>query len=202
VNVEAWLGPLDFDESDPDDEPDEPNLADGEQDPPFVERMAPLDLDALDEPGVGHEELAAFLEAHLIDMDEDEWVDLCKSFSLYYQALYLFNSDSRVLSKRDSKTLQLLATRLRTHFSRATWDDLRLGVCAEQEIPSEFIAWRRLRILSELETRLYDCCVNSCCAFLGKYIGLNLCLLSNQFCSFLRSIRCSRQLSILQREPA
>lgn len=79
------------------------------------------------------------------------------------------------MSQTDLKTLELLATRLRTHFSRQTWDDLRHGVCAEYDIPSEFIAWRRLRILSEIETRTYDCCVGSCCCFVGKYAALDTC---------------------------
>jgi hypothetical protein len=78
VNVEPWLDPIEFEESDAEDEPGE-ELADGDQDPPFVERPVPLDLDALDEPGVGYEELAAFLEAHLLNLDEEEWIDLCKS---------------------------------------------------------------------------------------------------------------------------
>jgi hypothetical protein len=69
----------------------------------------------------------------------------------------------------------MLATRLRTHFSRQTWDDLRRGVCKDLAIPSEYIAWRRLRILAELETSVYDCCINSCCCYLGKYKDLVEC---------------------------
>lgn len=42
-------------------------------------------------------------------------------------------------------------------------------------IPSEFIAWRRLRILSGLETHAYDCCVNSCCCYVGKNKDLTTC---------------------------
>lgn len=59
---------------------------DGDRDPEFVERMAPLDFNAVDEPEVGPDELAAFLEAHLFDMDEDEWLDLCE----YSQVLMLY----------------------------------------------------------------------------------------------------------------
>jgi hypothetical protein len=79
VNIEPWHEPVESDESDAGDPLAGEELVDGDQDPQFAERMAPLDFDALDEPGVGHEELAAFLEAHLLDMDEDEWIDLCKS---------------------------------------------------------------------------------------------------------------------------
>jgi hypothetical protein len=83
--------------------------------------------------------------------------------------------DTRTITHRDRNILRLLATRLRTHFSRQTYDDLRHGACEELNIPSEFVAWRRLRILSGLETRAYDCCVNSCCCFLGKYQDLTSC---------------------------
>jgi hypothetical protein len=72
-------------------------------------------------------------------------------------------------------TLQFLATRLRTHFSRDTYEDLRNGICENLDIPSEFIAWRRLRILSGLETRAYDCCINSCCCYVGKHKDLTSC---------------------------
>jgi hypothetical protein len=84
-------------------------------------------------------------------------------------------TDDRATSSRDKTILQFLATRLRTHFSRQTYNDLRHGVCEPLDIPSKFIAWRRLRILSGLETRAYDCCFNSCCCFLGKYKDLDTC---------------------------
>jgi hypothetical protein len=50
--------------------------------------MMPLDFDALNELGVGLEELAAFVEAHLLDMDAGEWNDLCESPSCYVCALH------------------------------------------------------------------------------------------------------------------
>ncbi|KAL5639602.1 hypothetical protein ACGC1H_006272 [Rhizoctonia solani] len=83
--------------------------------------------------------------------------------------------DTRTISTKDRNTLRLLATRLRAHFSRQTYDDLRHGACEELNLPSEFVAWRRLRILSGLETRAYDMCVNSCCCFLGKYEEVTWC---------------------------
>jgi hypothetical protein len=86
VHVEDWLQP-DSEESDADadaDESDGEEPVDGEEDPQFEERMAPLGLNAVDEPEVGHDELAAFLEENLYFMDEDEWLDICKSCSQYY----------------------------------------------------------------------------------------------------------------------
>jgi hypothetical protein len=71
--------------------------------------------------------------------------------------------------------MQFLASRLRTHFSRQTYNDLRHSACEPLNLLSEFVAWRRLRILSGLETRAYDCCVDSCCCFVGKYADLEIC---------------------------
>ncbi|KAF8596475.1 hypothetical protein BDV93DRAFT_421958, partial [Ceratobasidium sp. AG-I] len=79
------------------------------------------------------------------------------------------------LTDRDRKTLRFLAARLRTHFSRATYDDLRLHACEELNLPTDFVAWRRLKILSGLASRTYHCCVDSCCCFVGKYLNLNEC---------------------------
>jgi hypothetical protein len=88
VNVEGWLEPTDFEDSDTEDEPVGEELLDEDQDPEFVERMAPLGLNALDEPEVGYDELAAFLEENLYDMDEDEWLDICKCHLRYYWIVY------------------------------------------------------------------------------------------------------------------
>jgi len=84
VNVGDWLEPVESEGSDPEDELHDEEPLNGDQDPPFVERMAPPGLDAIDKPEVGHEELAAFLEAHLHDMDEDEWIDICRFYYPYH----------------------------------------------------------------------------------------------------------------------
>ncbi|QRV78025.1 Transposase family tnp2 [Ceratobasidium sp. AG-Ba] len=52
--------------------------------------------------------------------------------------------------------------------------ELRFGACAAAGLPSEYVAWRRLRLWAALELRYYDCCVNSCICFLGKYAELLL----------------------------
>ncbi|CAE6488550.1 unnamed protein product [Rhizoctonia solani] len=160
VRIDEWpdLDELAEPESEDEDEPlplDEPD-----RDPAFVERDHPPAFDPVDEPLLTDEEMLEILEMELGDLeDTDEWVDMY----------------TRLITTRDRTVLQFLATRLRTHFSRQTYDDLRLGACAGLKIPSEFVAWRRLRILSDLETRAYDCCVNSCICFLGKYRNLTSC---------------------------
>ncbi|KAF8601364.1 hypothetical protein BDV93DRAFT_393532, partial [Ceratobasidium sp. AG-I] len=79
------------------------------------------------------------------------------------------------LTERDRKTLIFLASRQRTHFSRAVYDDLRLHACEELGLPSDFVAWRRLKILSGLDSRAYDCCFNSCICYVGKYRDMDRC---------------------------
>ncbi|CEL55918.1 hypothetical protein RSOLAG1IB_01930 [Rhizoctonia solani AG-1 IB] len=160
VTIEEWPDIDDLGSDKASDE-DEPVPADGlDCDPPFTERETLPGFDPIDEPLLTDEEMLEILEMELGDFEEsDEWINMYE----------------RLISTRDRTILQFLATRLCTHFSRQTYDDLRHGACSSLKIPSEFIAWRRLRILSDLETRTYDCCVNSCVCFLGKYRNLRSC---------------------------
>ncbi|KAG9074274.1 hypothetical protein FS749_014183 [Ceratobasidium sp. UAMH 11750] len=167
VTIEDWPdpkanpGPLGDDDEDRDEDGDElegDEPIDGpDRDPPYVEHNIPPGLDPIDEPRLADDDIREILQRHLGDLAAQQW------------------ADDRILSKRDRNTLRMLAARLRTHFSRDTWDELRRGVCESLDIPSEFIAWRRLRLLAELESSAYDCCVNSCCCFLGKYQDLDKC---------------------------
>ncbi|KEP46533.1 transposase family Tnp2 protein, partial [Rhizoctonia solani 123E] len=164
VTIEDWPEPdLDLEYSDEEDDGNPP-IDGSEGDPEFVERQDPLRLDPDDEPEYGDEEMQDMLREVLGDIADEQWVDMY----------------ARNMSDEDFITLQFLATRLRTHFSRQTYEDLRQGAFEELGIPSEFIAWRRLRILSGLESRLYDCCINSCCCYLGRYQGLDKCPFCNE----------------------
>ncbi|QRW14127.1 Transposase family Tnp2 protein [Ceratobasidium sp. AG-Ba] len=157
--IDEWGNLISPDPSEADYEPEDDGSVSSNEDPLFDEQVDELRLDPDDEPRIDQALLREFLEEFLVGLDDDEWDEL----------------QARELNRRDRKTFELLATRLRTHFSRSTWDDLRLGVCAEHEIPSEFIAWRRLRILSGLDTVPYDCCINSCLCYLGRFADLEAC---------------------------
>ncbi|QRV90395.1 Transposase family Tnp2 protein [Ceratobasidium sp. AG-Ba] len=139
-----------------DDDPDGPG-----EDPPFVEEPAHErpELDPAREHLMGDNEVRALLGAQLGDLADEELLELYRG----------------ILTERDKRTFLFLSTRLRTHFSRQTYDDLRFGVCEPLDLPSEFIAWRRLHILSGLEARPYDCCVNSCLCYLGKHQHIRIC---------------------------
>lgn len=177
VTLEDWPEPFDDDSegSEIDGEPQEgPDF-----DPPFIERAEPPGIDPNDEPEFTDVEFRQLLDAHLGDLADEEWKDIytCKLVAIIMPSgTHAFIcTDNKFLSTKDRTTLRFLATRLRTHFSRSTYDDLRFGVCADLDIPSEFIAWRRLRVLLGLETKTYDMCLNSCCCFLGKYKDLRVC---------------------------
>ncbi|QRW12243.1 Transposase family Tnp2 protein [Ceratobasidium sp. AG-Ba] len=124
------------------------SIDDLDGDPEFQEQLIDpvnLGLDPLYEPNLNDEQAHDLMQEHLGDLADEEWLNL-------------YNS---TLSAADKVTLRFLATRLRTHFSRQTYNELRYGPCESLNIPSEFIAYRRLAILAGFGTRAYDCCVNS-----------------------------------------
>ncbi|EUC56281.1 transposase family Tnp2 protein [Rhizoctonia solani AG-3 Rhs1AP] len=160
VTIEEWPELDEVPEEMVPDEDDPVPVDDPNQDPAFDEEQQPAMFDPINEPLLTDEEMLEILEMELGDLeDTDEWHDMY----------------TRLITTRDRTILQFLATRLRTHFSRQTYDDLRHGACAELNIPSEFVAWRRLRILSNLESHAYDCCINSCVCFVGRYRNLTSC---------------------------
>ncbi|QRV77877.1 Transposase family Tnp2 protein [Ceratobasidium sp. AG-Ba] len=159
VEIDNWPDPP----SDNSSESSIEELADDlDGDPEFDEPPvdpASFGLDPLYEPNLTDGQARALMEEHLGDIADEEWLNLYDS----------------TLSTKDRTTLQFLATRLRTHFSRQTYNELRYGPCKPLDIPSEFIAYRRLAVLAGFGTRAYDCCVNSCCCFLGKHKDLDAC---------------------------
>ncbi|CAE6386878.1 unnamed protein product [Rhizoctonia solani] len=159
VTIEDWPDPED------DFAHSEASNGDLPAEPSFVERGdTPLGEHPEDEALMDDEELLRFLQENLGDGVDREWLRT------------MYNIEP---SKDEHNLLQFLASRLRTHFSRQTYDDLRYGACADLNLPSEFIAWRRLRLLSGLEMRSYDMCINSCCCFLGKYAEAQSCKFCN-----------------------
>ncbi|KAG8701448.1 hypothetical protein FRC08_004071 [Ceratobasidium sp. 394] len=161
VRIEDWPEPGSDHESEAEDFAAGP--ANGpDQDPPYEEpnpEAGGAALNPLNEYEVEDAELQAVYNREFGDLADEELVEFYDEF----------------LWRKDEVMLKFLATRLRTHFLRQTWDELRYGPCEPLGIPSEFIAWRRLRILAGLEIHEYDCCVNSCVCFLGKYADRQVC---------------------------
>lgn len=87
VTIEDWPD-ADDDSVASDDNDDGALPIDGEdQDLEYVERDAPLGLDALDEPALDDEALRAILDAELGDLADEEWVEMCKFF-IHFYSLY------------------------------------------------------------------------------------------------------------------
>ncbi|QRV80941.1 Transposase family Tnp2 protein [Ceratobasidium sp. AG-Ba] len=79
------------------------------------------------------------------------------------------------LKQEDIDMIRMLAAKLRAHFPRSTYEELRQAFSDKFTLPSEQVAWRRIKVLAGLQSRLYDCCINSCCAYLGKYQDHRTC---------------------------
>ncbi|CUA71183.1 Dynein heavy chain, cytoplasmic [Rhizoctonia solani] len=129
VTIEDWPDPgSDFYHSD-DEEDDTPPDSAHEQDPPFIERQEPLRMHPDDEPEFDDEQMLEMLRDILGDIADDQWIDMY----------------ARDMKDEDYVTLQFLATRLRTHFSRQTYEDLRHGACEGLGIPNGVSLFKRRR---------------------------------------------------------
>ncbi|QRV83012.1 Transposase family Tnp2 protein [Ceratobasidium sp. AG-Ba] len=155
-----WPDPGSEHDSEIEDPPGEAPVGE-DQDPAYneAEAMARAEYDPLNEPEVRDAQLRQEFDEQFGELAEEQWVELFDEH----------------LRRSDVPMLKLLATRIRTHFSRQTWDELRFGAFEPAGVPSEFMAYRRLRNLSGFNFRAYDCCVNSCICFLGKYAEHNQC---------------------------
>ncbi|KAG9080254.1 hypothetical protein FRC06_006866 [Ceratobasidium sp. 370] len=131
VAIEEWDEELGL--PTPPESEDEAPIGGADQDPEFHEHEERV-------PEVNEEELWAILWEHLGDLAEQEWIDMY----------------NRVLTEGDRATLRFSAARLRTHFSRSVYEDLRQTVCEGLGLSSDFVAWFRLKVLSNLESVAYD----------------------------------------------
>ncbi|QRV98770.1 Transposase family Tnp2 protein [Ceratobasidium sp. AG-Ba] len=142
VVIEDWPNEEELEDIEIEDiDADDASVDSAEQEPEFHEHNGPLGEDADNKPEMDDEELRAYLRERLGDIAYEEWIKIFE----------------RDLTKRDHKTLRFLAARLRSHFSRATYDDLRLHACEELGLPSDFVAWQRLSwILTFLISRAFN----------------------------------------------
>ncbi|QRV96880.1 Transposase family Tnp2 protein [Ceratobasidium sp. AG-Ba] len=159
VVVEDWENKGELDLIELEDIQSDNSVSSAEQEPEFHKYDGQLGVDADNKPEMDNEELQAYLRERMGDIAYEEWIEIFK----------------RDLTDRDRKTLKFLAARLRSHFSRATYDNLRLHACEEIGLPSDFVAWRRLKVLSGLTARKYNCCVESCICYLGRHQDLVTC---------------------------
>ncbi|QRV77986.1 Transposase family Tnp2 protein [Ceratobasidium sp. AG-Ba] len=147
---DAHFNPPEPIDGNPDDEHPPPGHANFE---------ANEDIDPFYEFEMGPAGIRAAMEEQLGDLAEQELVELY---------------DAR-LRERDINMLKFLAIHLRTGLSRQTWDELRFGPCEALGLPSSYVAHHRLGYLSEIKISAFDCCVNVCICFLGKYADADVC---------------------------
>lgn len=97
-----------------------------------------------------------------------------------YWDIIILLIDNLVLSTEDIKVVKILSAKLRAHFSKESYEVIRCAFAQEIGLPSKFVAWGRVCNPSSLKSAAYDCCVNSCCAFLSKYRPLLHCPFCNK----------------------
>ena len=68
---------------------------------------------------------------------------------------------------------------------RRTFHQMRYAFSDFLDIDSEYVAMRRFALLTEVEPVLYDCCINSCLCYTGKYKHNKSC----RFCGQPRTLR-------------
>ncbi|KAF8595443.1 hypothetical protein BDV93DRAFT_575338 [Ceratobasidium sp. AG-I] len=112
VDLFQWPDP----DSDASSEPSliEEPANEADQDPPFEElpdQPVNANLDPIHEPDMADAQIYEIMRLELGGLADDEWLNLY----------------DQVLSKKDENTFRFIATRLRTHFSRQTYDELRYG---------------------------------------------------------------------------
>ncbi|QRV96382.1 Transposase family Tnp2 protein [Ceratobasidium sp. AG-Ba] len=135
-------------------------LIDGiDQEPVFHEREGPRVLDPDYELEMDEEQAWELFYQARGDLAAEEWLDI------YY----------RHITAKDRTALKFLAARMRSHMSREVYEDLRGDACKPLNLPSDYVAWQRLKFLSRLESRQYDCCIESCVCFLGRYEHSDQC---------------------------
>ena len=63
---------------------------------------------------------------------------------------------------------------------RRTFNQMRYTFGDFMDIESEYVALRHFALLTEVEPVLYDCCINSCMCYTGKYKHYSRCRFCNE----------------------
>jgi hypothetical protein len=79
------------------------------------------------------------------------------------------------LTDKDRDNIRAFKLRMMSGMERQTFNQMRHLFRHKLEISSDWVILRRMGILSEIEPIWYDCCINSCIAFTGKYANYTNC---------------------------
>lgn len=80
-----------------------------------------------------------------------------------------------MLTEEDRDNIRAFNLRMKTMMSREDYAEMRKTFDHKMNLDSLYVATRRIAELSGLKETLYDCCVNSCICYTGKYSNLNRC---------------------------
>ncbi|KAG2749992.1 hypothetical protein P692DRAFT_201712128 [Suillus brevipes Sb2] len=79
------------------------------------------------------------------------------------------NIGDRILTEQDRDNICAFQLKLSSHMPRRMYDTMRTAFSHKISIDSEWIILRRLALLSGIEPRAIDCCVNSCIAYTREH---------------------------------
>ncbi|KZV70740.1 hypothetical protein PENSPDRAFT_550904, partial [Peniophora sp. CONT] len=78
------------------------------------------------------------------------------------------------LGEDDKALLRQYAHKVKHNITDEAWRD-SVSVYTKETIPTIDEARARIAELSQFKPRLYDCCINSCIAYVGKYADKTVC---------------------------
>ncbi|KAF8581134.1 hypothetical protein K439DRAFT_1354937, partial [Ramaria rubella] len=104
---------------------------------------------------------------------------VCLAFiTLAIQLLIVFAvKDS--LDETDMDNLKMFALRLDANISRSCTNKFRRAYRNKINLDTFYLMHQRMAILADIKPEIYDCCVNTCYAFIGEFAALGRC----PFCS-------------------
>ncbi|TFK45218.1 hypothetical protein OE88DRAFT_1640219, partial [Heliocybe sulcata] len=80
-----------------------------------------------------------------------------------------------ILTDEDRDNIRAFKLRMVSKMSRESFDLMRITFSHKLSISSEWIMLHRLTLLTGIEPEWYDCCINSCICYTGKYSVLDTC---------------------------
>ncbi|KAJ7202160.1 hypothetical protein GGX14DRAFT_544608 [Mycena pura] len=79
------------------------------------------------------------------------------------------------ITEQDRDNIRAIGLKIKSIMARDNFDLMRRAFEHKMDIDSEWVIFRRLQRLTDIQPIYYDCCVNSCLAFTGDYSPLEAC---------------------------
>jgi hypothetical protein len=80
-----------------------------------------------------------------------------------------------IITDQDRINARAFKLKRMSNMPRCTYHQMRHTFSNYLDIDSEYVALRRFALLTEIEPVLYDCCINSCLCYTGKYKYNQIC---------------------------